>query len=401
MVFGYLGYMKPDALDKPDSSIHPLVVQHNALINARFELNTTESRLFLALLSRIGRDDTQFQVCQIPVREIMGHSSSNSTYDLVRKTLKHFASRTLLIEKLDVSARRSNKPDFSILPLLAFAEYKHREGVVEARFNDLLMPYLLQLRENFTKAQLTELLKLKSSNAYRIYLLLREYAAFGKRTMAVADLKGILGVEEEYDRFTNFKARILDRAKAELAQTDMAFTYELEKQGRTITHIGFSFKPAGTALPAPLPPETGWEATLLEAGVTNKSVGSIKTQLEHGYYDEGYVYFVVAYVRRQAAAGKVKKVGGAVYKALTEGYLLEDYRRQLRKTEPTKRPMAAPALSLQERHTLEDVRAMYETMLQRRLIQDASFEDNLTRVWLSAGFRQETDAQGVQWLIKP
>lgn len=396
--------MKQDALVKGDSAVHPLIVQHNALINARFELNTTESRLFLALLSRIGRDDTQFQVCQIPVRELMGHSSSNSTYDLVRKTLKHFASRTLLIEKLDTSARRNSKPDFSILPLLAFAEYKHREGVVEARFNDLLMPYLLQLRENFTKAQLTELLKLKSSNAYRIYLLLREYAAFGKRVMAVADLKGILGVEEEYDRFTNFKARILDRARAELAQTDMAFTYELEKQGRTITHICFLFKPTGSAQPVLAIPEAGWEATLLEAGIAAKSIAGIRTQLESGYYDEGYVYFVVAYVRRQAAAGKVKKVGGAIFKALVEGYLLEDYRRQVRKgkaPEEPKRVPATPVLSLQERHTLDDVHAMYETMRQRQLIADETFEANLTRVWLSAGFRQETDAQGVQWLIKP
>ncbi|WP_081910904.1 replication initiation protein [Hymenobacter sp. APR13] len=395
-------------MKQPDSMnaarpVHPLIVQHNALINARFVLNTTESRLFLALLSRIGRDDTQFQVCRIPVRELMAHSTSNSTYELVRKTLRHFASRTLLIEKLDATARRQTQPDFSILPLLAFAEYKHQEGVVEARFNDLLMPYLLQLRENFTKAQLTELLKLKSSNAYRVYLLLREYAAFGKRVMAVAELKTILGVEEEYDRFTNFRARILDPAQSELAQTDMAFTYVLEKQGRTITHICFLFKPTGAALvPAPAP-ETSWEATLLEAGVAAKSLAGIKTQLENGYYDEGYIYFVVAHVRRQAAAGKVKKLAGAVYKALLEGYLLEDYRRQLRHGEagePGRNP-AKPVVAQQERHTLDDVHAMYETMRQRRLIPDESFEQNLARVWLSAGFRQETDAQGIQWLIKP
>lgn len=394
--------MKPHELTVTGPAVHPLIVQHNALINARFELNTTESRLFLALLSRIGRNDTQFQVCQIPVRELMAHSSSNSTYELVRKTLKHFASRTLLIEKLEAGGRHSGRPDFSILPLLAFAEYKHREGVVEARFNDLLMPYLLQLRENFTKAQLTELLKLKSSNAYRIYLLLREYAAFGKRVIPVTELKSILGVEEEYDRFTNFKVRILDRAKAELDRTDMAFTYSLEKQGRTITHICFQFRPAGPALPAAAVPATEWEARLLEAGISAKSLTAINAQLTSGYYDEGYIHFVLAYVRRQAAAGKVKKIGGAVYKALSEGYLLDDYRRQTRQnstTVPARKP-TRPSLPLPERHTLDDVRAMYETMQQRQLIPAETFEQNLARVWLAAGFRQETDAQGKQWLVK-
>ncbi|OUJ65178.1 replication initiation protein [Hymenobacter crusticola] len=38
----------------------PLVVQHNALINGRFDLNTTETRLFLAMLAQIQRDDTSF-----------------------------------------------------------------------------------------------------------------------------------------------------------------------------------------------------------------------------------------------------------------------------------------------------------------------------------------------------
>ncbi|WBA44029.1 hypothetical protein [Hymenobacter canadensis] len=44
---------------------------------------------------------------------------------------------------------------------------------------------------------------------------------------------------------------------------------------------------------------------------------------------------------------------------------------------------------------------MYETMRQRRLIPDENFEQNLARIWLSASFRQETDAQAIQWLIKP
>ena len=36
---------------------------------------------------------------------------------------------------------------------------------------------------------------------------------------------------------------------------------------------------------------------------------------------------MVATVRAQVAAGKVKKEAGAVYKALTEGYLLADYQK--------------------------------------------------------------------------
>jgi hypothetical protein len=306
---------------------HPLVVQHNALVNARFDLNTTESRLFLALLARVQREDTSFAKCQVSAREVMGATTSNSIYEKVRKMLKEFTSRTLLIEKLGTDGRPLKKPSFTVIPLLAYATYIEGEGMIEAQFNDLLRDYLLELRDNFTKAQLTELLKLKSASSYRIYWLLREYAAFGKRTIRLDELKAILGLSEEYDRFNNFRARVLERAREELAQTDLPFTYEAIKQGREVIEIRFLFKEGGTAAALPIVPANEWEAAVLAAGVSTSSLASIQTRLTAGDYDEGYIHFVIASVRAQVKAGKVKKEGGAVFKALTDGYLLPAYQK--------------------------------------------------------------------------
>jgi hypothetical protein len=313
----------------PIVSPHPLVVQHNALVNARIDLNTIESRLFLSLLSRVNRQDDGFAPCQVPVREIMGATVSKTMYDQVRKTLKEFASRTIVIEKLDELGKPLKRPDFVVLPLLAYAEYRQGEGLVEAQFNDRLIPYLLELRDNFTKAQLAELLKLKSASSYRIYWLLREYAAFGKRTIGLLELKAILGLEKEYDRFDNFKVRVLDRAQQELAETDMPFTYELIRQGKAVSEIRFLFPPNGRQQPSLPPTADGWESALLAVGVANKSLTNIKTQLAAGYYDEGYIWFVLAAVRKKVQAGKVKKEAGAVFKALSDGYLLADYKKFL------------------------------------------------------------------------
>ena len=280
-------------------------------------------------------------------------------YDQVRKTLKDFAGRTIVIEKLDETGRPLKRPDFVVLPLLAYAEYKQGEGLVEAQFNDRLIPYLLELRDNFTKAQLAELLKLKSASSYRIYWLLREYAAFGKRTMGLLELKAILGLEKEYDRFDNFKVRILDRAQQELADTDMPFTYELIRQGKAVNEIRFLFAPNGQQQPVLLPAADSWEAALLAIGVANKSLGNIKTQLAAGYYDEGYIWFVLTTVRKKVQAGKVKKEAGAVFKALSDGYLLADYQKSLVlpaiSTKYT--PKSTPARNKQKLLTeLEDVR---------------------------------------------
>jgi hypothetical protein len=305
----------------------PLVVQHNALVNARLDLNTTEARLFLALLAHIQRDDTSFAMCKLSVRELMDSAGSNN-YDHLRRTLKGFASRTLTIEKLGPEGRPTKDRKLIVIPLLAYAEYREGEGIIEAQFNEHLRNYLLELRDNFTKAQLTELLKLKSASSYRIYWLLREYATFGKRTIKVEELKNILGLSTEYDRFNNFRVKVLDRAQLELAETDLPFTYELLKQGRVVTDIRFSFSPQGqVTLPALTAPPTAWEAALLGVGVSIVSLATVRTRLEAGDYDEGYVHFVLHQVKAQVAAGKVKKEAGAVFKALTDGYLLPAYQK--------------------------------------------------------------------------
>jgi hypothetical protein len=121
---------------------------------------------------------------------------------------------------------------------------------------------------------------------------------------------------------------VLDRAQLELAETDLPFTYELLKQGRVVTDIRFSFSPQGqVTLPALTAPPTAWEAALLGVGVSIVSLATVRTRLEAGDYDEGYVHFVLHQVKAQVAAGKVKKEAGAVFKALTDGYLLPAYQK--------------------------------------------------------------------------
>lgn len=332
----------------------PLVVQHNALINARFQFGPLETRLFLHLLANIGRNDTAFGLCRVEVSELLGEINSQNTYKLVREAVEEFATRTITIEQLSGVGRRSRQPDFVVLPLLSIAQYKGGEGAVEARFNDAVIPYLLELRDNFTKAQLTELLKIKNPNSHRIYWLLREYSAFGQRVVGLTDLKAMLKLGPGYDRWDNFKVRILDRAQQELQETDLPFTYELIRQGKAVSEIRFLFAPVSEQLPASQPPADGWEAALLAVGVAGKSLATIKTQIEAGYYDEGYIRYVLSRVSDQVRQGKVKKQAGAVYKALADGYFLNDYKQAQAKPTCKPKPVALATVTAKQREKLQN-----------------------------------------------
>lgn len=322
-----------------------LVVQHNALVNARFTLSTLEMRFFLAMLSCIGRDDTILPVCRIAVKDICPDGAYNSIYGDVREMVRNIITRSLFLEVLGPGGERVKKPAILGRPLMGRADYLPNEGVVEAVFNEHLRPYLLELKGNFTKAQLEQLLKIKSPASHRIYWLLREYVAFGKRTVGLAELRNLLGLTTEYEgRFDHFRTRVLDRAQEELARTDLPFTYELIKEGRSVTEIRFLFAPVPTQLSAAAPAGDSWEAALLAVGVAGKSLLAVKTQLAAGYYDEGYIRFVLASVRKQVQAGKVKKEAGAVFKALADGYLLADYQKSQTQAAPlTPTPARATA----------------------------------------------------------
>jgi hypothetical protein len=353
----------------------PLVVQHNALINARFQFGPLETRLFLHLLASIGRNDIAFGLCRVEVSELLGEMNSQNTYKLVREAVEEFATRTITIEQLSGVGRRSRQPDFVVLPLLSIAQYKGGEGAVEARFNDAVIPYLLELRDNFTKAQLTELLKIKNPNSHRIYWLLREYSTFGQRVVGLTDLKAMLKLGPGYDRWDNFKVRILDRAQQELQETDLPFTYELIRQGKAVSEIRFLFAPVSEQLPAP-PPADGWEAALLEVGVAGKSLTTIKTQIEAGYYDEGYIRYVLSRVSDQVRQGKVKKQAGAVYKALADGYFLNDYKQA--QATPTSKPKAAtrPTITAKQREKIQNELADLRSSL--RFVQQEAPEELYT-----------------------
>ncbi|GAA3932566.1 replication initiation protein [Hymenobacter algoricola] len=356
---------------------HPLVVQHNALVNGRFDLNTTETRLFLAMLAQIQRDDTSFGKCELRVQELLD-STSSQNYGHIRKVLETFASRLVTLETLGPDGQRIlTQRTYSAIPLLARADYVEGEGLLVLRFNDELQDYLLQLHSHFTKAQLVELMKLKSAVSSRIYWLLREYATFGKRTIALEELKAILGLSQGYDRFNNFRARVLERAKAELAHTDLPFTYVTRSKGRTVTHIEFHFKPVGPASPPPsLPgaPVAEWEAAVRAAGVSARSIPHIQEQVAVGTYDAGYISYVLNTVKAQVTAGKVKNEGGAVFKALTAGYLLEDYEKaqQAARTKRTTNPAT-------ERQRRKLTSELEDTRNSLAFVQTADCYDEETR----------------------
>lgn len=355
---------------RPELPAAKVVVQHNALVNARFDLSTVEMRLFMAMLSRIGRDDDEFREMLVPLNEVValsGRRPSVKDYQQVEAMCDQLVSRVLRIERPAAGGRRRGRrngvgeeaatPDFDKLPLMAYAKYRGAEGALRVRFNDEVMPYLLQLHKNFTKAQVVQLLKLKSPHSYRIYWLLKEYATFGTRTLGVDELKSILSLEGQYKQFPLFKLRVLDKAQQQLSRTDLPFEYELLRAGgaKCVTHIKFTFKPlmalpeatlaAGEAAGESVP---DWHQQLLELGLAASSLETLVELVQQAVVAPDYVVYVIRVQREKYQAGKLKSLAGAVFAAVTKRHLQAEFEAQRRLVAPAggvavrKRPAVVP-----------------------------------------------------------
>jgi hypothetical protein len=398
----------------------PEVRQHNALINSSFVLNTLEWRAFTAILARIHPDDEEFKEYFIPAPELVGDETGGSAYLQIKGLAKRLLNRTLYVELLGPNGERVSKPDYEYISFITKARYMRQRGGLFVKVNPDFIPYLLQLtqRGNFTKSLTKELKSLSSSHSFKIYWLLSEYRTFGTRTITVEDLRFRLGIRaDEYaDRFNNFKAKVLDKAQEELADTDLRFEMELLREGKAVKQIRFTFsasplvlEPSATKLPlatAHTPVEQeAWATELLGLGVGKAGCDVIRRHMTEGQYPVEYLSYVLEVMRRPRKA-KIRKPADYVYKCITGKLLLEEFRRSLQPVvvpaKPVRKPSSrsAPVVPAETVYQLAEVREIYDNPgpFLKRSEHVPTFEEHLQRIYLSQGFVLENRA-GKQVLV--
>jgi plasmid replication initiation protein len=148
-----------------DTRSDRVVAQHNDLIKAQYDMSLLEMRLFVAMLARINRGDSEFTTCRIPVSELYPDDKvGGKTYSQVKKAVVRLVSRTITVESKDERGVREVVSN----PLMATCRYKEGTGYVVAQFNNFVKPYLLELKGDFTVAQELTLIGFRSFYSFRV-----------------------------------------------------------------------------------------------------------------------------------------------------------------------------------------------------------------------------------------
>ena len=222
-----------------------LVVKDNALIGASYNLDVVEQRLIL--LAIVEARETGKGINANDALTV--HASSyieqfkverHTAYTVLKEASRDLFSRQFTYQEL------SKKGNITTITSRWVSQigYTEDEASVQLIFSPAIVPLITRLEERFTSYELSQVAKLGSKYAMRLYELLIAWRSVGKLQIELQDLRNKLGLSaNEYKAMGDFKRNVLDLALTQLNEhTDISVKYEQHKKGRVISGFTFRFK---------------------------------------------------------------------------------------------------------------------------------------------------------------
>jgi len=225
------------------------VTKSNALARAYYRFGLVEKRCMEALISKLNplRSDVAYQDIELSALEYCkayGVSEKHAYQHLINAG-DALINRVITIDSPQVGVDKEK------LTLMSRVQYLSDRGRVVCTFNNLVIPHLLYIRNQFTKYPLRDAVNFSSSYTWRFYELLVSWAQDKRDTngrligwianQSVDELREMLGVPDSYN-WQKFNTRVLGVAQAELKEkANIRVTIRVIKTGRKITNLDIDF----------------------------------------------------------------------------------------------------------------------------------------------------------------
>ncbi|MBD3895974.1 replication initiation protein [Halomonas sp. ML-15] len=221
-----------------------LVVKSNALIEAAHSLTLAESKLILAAIAQVRRDeaitdDVRYTVTANALAD-MGGFKANHEYRALKQASAKLWEQTIRI--IEYPNGKGSRPRVLLTRWVQSILYREDEGAVEIRFAKDILPYLTQLTAEFSQYRLQNVSGMASSYGVRLYELLVQWRGRGEREVEIDWLRYILQLEDKYPSIRDLKRRVIEPAVNDVnTHSDLTVTWGQRKTGRRVTHIQFKF----------------------------------------------------------------------------------------------------------------------------------------------------------------
>ncbi|WP_332379709.1 RepB family plasmid replication initiator protein [Lactococcus lactis] len=241
------------------------VVEHNALIQSVAKMQKTALKMFELAVSCIDTENLpENNTVYLSKKELFSffEVSSSSKHSQFKEAIE-------IMQKQAYFKIKSNKKlgiEYESIVPIPYVKWNDYNDEVTIQFSEHIMPYLINLKSEFTQYKISELQKLNSKYSIILYRWLsmnynqyehysnkggrraEQVEAYRNPSITVKELREITDTVNEYKHFPHFENWILKKPLEEInAHTSFNVSYEKIKKGRSIDSIVFHIEKKRTA----------------------------------------------------------------------------------------------------------------------------------------------------------
>lgn len=232
-------------------------VEHNDLISSVAKMDKVPLKIFELAVSCIDTDNPpKDNTVYLSKQEVFAFFdlSSENKHTRFKKAVERMQKQAFF-EIKEVVDKGFEFRSINPLPFVKWTDYS---DIVEIEFNRHIMPYLIDLKENFTQHAISDIVGLNSKYSIILYKWLcmqynqyEHYQHKGNRThqqidelknptINVDELRKLTDTENEYIKMSHFTAWVIKKPMQEISEhTHFKVSYEKVKKGRSITAVQF------------------------------------------------------------------------------------------------------------------------------------------------------------------
>lgn len=233
------------------------VVEHNDLITSVAKMDKTPLKIFELAVSCIDTDNPpKDHTIYLSKKELFSFFdvSDNDKHSRFKQAIEKMQKQAFFEIREEKNKGYKMK---SIVPI-PYVEWTDYDDEVTIRFDQAIMPYLIDLKQNFTQYAISDIMELNSKYSIILYKWLsmhynqyEHYSSKGGRreeqvevyrhpSILMQELRAMTDTVDEYKNMTDFTKWILNAPLKEINQyTHLNVAYDKIKKGRSIDSIVF------------------------------------------------------------------------------------------------------------------------------------------------------------------
>lgn len=212
-----------------------LIVKSNYVVEASYALTTLEQRLILSAIAQVPKgeevsDDVLYPIATEDLVKLGG--DKKASHKEFKDAVNRLYERSIVLRNGDESdSFRWIQEKIFNGPSMAFF-----------RFSKPILPFLSNLKTEFTKYLESDIVGMSSPYAIRVYELMMQYRSIGKREVSLEDLRWMFQLQNKYPVWADLKRWVLNQAEKEINEySPYQLTIESKKTGRKVTSIILKF----------------------------------------------------------------------------------------------------------------------------------------------------------------